>query len=408
MFFAENGNYVKIKLLNEMEKSWIDSMARTFAGNLYKEDLIGDRIGVFFGTLAPMHVGHQAEIYKAAALNDGVLVITSGYTGDRGDQIGLNLEKRFRYLREAFNDEPAIKVDYLNEDDMPMMPDGWNEWTARLLEVVRQNIVNPDAHITFYTGEPHYKAELEARLPQNGQFSVSLMDRTILKVSGTQIRENPIQNWDYINRVFRRHFTKKVTVMGSASTGKSTLVRRLARTSNSPFSEEYAREYQERSNVSDDELVVKDYIRLIQGQYDANSREINSPANNGLTIFDTDAMVTKVYANLWLDDEANAKLKPLFDNTIEEEQIDLILVIPPVTPYVDDGFRNMDEADMASRQRFHEELMSIIEEYGFMEQVVVLDAQGGPDDPHGYYARYLQALDAIQERTGFNIKHLDV
>ncbi|ANY11182.1 MAG: nicotinamide-nucleotide adenylyltransferase [Leuconostoc lactis] len=380
---------------------------RTFAGNLYKDDLEGDNIGVFFGTLAPMHVGHQAEIYKAAALNDGVVVIASGYTGDRGDQMGLPVEKRFRYLREAFSDESDIKIDYINEDNMPQMPDGWDEWTRTLVATVKRNIVNQDAKITFYTGEPDYKVELEKRLPQTGQFKVSLMDRTVLKISATEIRKDPIANWDYINRVFRRHFTKKVTVMGSASTGKSTLVRRLARTSNSPFSEEYAREYQERSNVSDDELIVKDYIRLIQGQYDANSREINSPANNGLTIFDTDAMVTKVYADMWLDEADRAQLQPLFDNTISEEQIDLILVIPPVTPYVDDGFRNMSTADEASRWAFHHALMRVIDEYGFMDKVVLLDAKGDSDDPYGYYARYLQALDAIQERTGFNIKHLE-
>ena len=380
---------------------------RTFAGNLYKDDLEGDHIGVFFGTLAPMHVGHQAEIYKAAALNDGVVVIASGYTGDRGDQMGLPVEKRFRYLREAFSDESDIKVDYINEDNMPQMPDGWDEWTQTLVATVKRNIVNPDAKITFYTGEPDYKVELEKRLPQTGQFKVSVVDRTVLKISATEIRKDPIANWDYINRVFRRHFTKKVTVMGSASTGKSTLVRRLARTSNSPFSEEYAREYQERSNVSDDELIVKDYIRLIQGQYDANSREINSPANNGLTIFDTDAMVTKVYADMWLDEADRAQLQPLFDNTISEEQIDLILVIPPVTPYVNDGFRNMSTADESSRWAFHHALMQVIEDYGFMDKVVLLDAKGDSDDPYGYYARYLQALDAIQERTGFNIKHLE-
>lgn len=380
---------------------------RTFAGNLYKDDLEGNNIGVFFGTLAPMHVGHQAEIYKAAALNDGVVVIASGYTGDRGDQMGLPVEKRFRYLREAFSDESDIKIDYINEDNMPQMPDGWDEWTRTLVATVKRNIVNQDAKITFYTGEPDYKVELEKRLPQTSQFKVSLMDRTVLKISATEIRKDPIANWDYINRVFRRHFTKKVTVMGSASTGKSTLVRRLARTSNSPFSEEYAREYQERSNVSDDELIVKDYIRLIQGQYDANSREINSPANNGLTIFDTDAMVTKVYADMWLDEADRAQLQPLFDNTISEEQIDLILVIPPVTPYVDDGFRNMSTADEASRWAFHHALMRVIDEYGFMDKVVLLDAKGDSDDPYGYYARYLQALDAIQERTGFNIKHLE-
>ncbi|WP_273721403.1 nicotinamide-nucleotide adenylyltransferase [Leuconostoc mesenteroides] len=379
---------------------------RTIAGNLFTDDLQGDKIGVFFGTLAPMHVGHQAEIYKAAALNDGVVVIASGYTNDRGYQIGLSVEKRFRYLREAFSDETDIKVDYINEDNIPMMPDGWDEWTRIIVETVKRNIVNKDATITFYTGEKDYKNQLETRLPKNGQFKVSLMDRTVLKISATDIRKDPIGNWDYINRVFRRHFAKKVTVMGSASTGKSTLVRRLARTSNSPFSEEYAREYQEKSNVSDEELVVKDYIRLIQGQYDANSREINSPANNGLTIFDTDAMVTKVYADMWLNDVDNAQLKPLFDNTIGEELIDLILLIPPVTPYVDDGFRNMTTSDNDSRWSFHRHLLEVIEEYGFTDKLVILDAKGDSDDPYGYYARYLQALDAIQTRTGFNIKHI--
>ncbi|MEE8858407.1 MAG: nicotinamide-nucleotide adenylyltransferase [Leuconostoc mesenteroides] len=379
---------------------------RTIAGNLFTDDLQGDKIGVFFGTLAPMHVGHQAEIYKAAALNDGVVVIASGYTNDRGYQIGLSVEKRFRYLREAFSDETDIKVDYINEDNIPMMPDGWDEWTRIIVETVKRNIVNKDATITFYTGEKNYKNQLETRLPKNGQFKVSLMDRTVLKISATDIRKDPIGNWDYINRVFRRHFAKKVTVMGSASTGKSTLVRRLARTSNSPFSEEYAREYQEKSNVSDEELVVKDYIRLIQGQYDANSREINSPANNGLTIFDTDAMVTKVYADMWLNDVDNAQLKPLFDNTIGEELIDLILLIPPVTPYVDDGFRNMTTSDNDSRWAFHRHLLEVIEEYGFTDKLVILDAKGDSDDPYGYYARYLQALDAIQTRTGFNIKHI--
>ena len=192
----------------------------TIAGNLYKDDLEGHKIGVFFGTLAPMHVGHQAEIYKAAALNDGVVVIASGYTGDRGYQMGLPVEKRFRYLREAFSDETDIKVDYINEDDIPQMPNGWDEWTNRLVETVKRNIVDEQAQITFYTGEADYKMELEKRLPQTGQFKVSLMDRTVLKISGTEIRQDPIGNWDYINRVFRRHFTKKVTVMGSASTGK--------------------------------------------------------------------------------------------------------------------------------------------------------------------------------------------
>ncbi|MDF7636698.1 AAA family ATPase [Leuconostocaceae bacterium ESL0958] len=364
--------------------------------NLVKDNLEGANIGVFFGTLAPMHIGHQAEIYKAAALNDGVVVITSGYTGDRGDQIGLPVEKRFRYLREAFNDEDNIKVDYINEDDIPQMPNGWQEWTARLTATIQRNIVNPDAKITLYTGEAEYKDMLEKLLPQDGRFAVSLMDRTILKVSATAVRKQPLANWDYINRVFRRHFAKKILVIGAPKTGKSTLTRRLARTSNSPFSLEFSKTYQEQSNVSDQELLIKDYLRIIQGQYDANSAEINSPANNGLTFFDTDAMVTMAEARAWLSADENDSLKAIFENTIHEEQLDLILVIPPTVAAV-------NGADLAASQTFDRHLWQIIEESGFLDKAVSLDAVGGADDPTGYYARYLQALHIIEDRIGVNL-----
>lgn len=79
-------------------------LAITKTNNLIR----GSKVGIYFGTFAPLHSGHQQEIYKAAALNDGVVVIVSGYTGDRGDNIDLGLQKRFRYLREAFADEPLF------------------------------------------------------------------------------------------------------------------------------------------------------------------------------------------------------------------------------------------------------------------------------------------------------------
>jgi nicotinamide riboside kinase len=65
----------------------------------------------------------------------------------------------------------------------------------------------------------------------------------------------------------------------------------------------------------------------------------------------------------------------------------------------------MDEAGQKQREKFHQELLSVLSEYKRMDQVVILDARGNKEDRFGYYARYLQALDAIQERTGFDIKH---
>ena len=43
-----------------------------------RKHLSGKRIGIVFGTFAPMHVGHVDLITKAKRANDNVLVIVSG------------------------------------------------------------------------------------------------------------------------------------------------------------------------------------------------------------------------------------------------------------------------------------------------------------------------------------------
>ncbi|WP_423229554.1 adenylyltransferase/cytidyltransferase family protein, partial [Staphylococcus hominis] len=51
--------------------------------NISKSKLSGKNIGIYFGTFAPLHTGHQQQIYKCASLNDGVLLVVSGYDNDR-------------------------------------------------------------------------------------------------------------------------------------------------------------------------------------------------------------------------------------------------------------------------------------------------------------------------------------
>lgn len=192
--------------------------------NISKGRLTGKRIGVYFGTFAPLHTGHHQQIYKTAALNEGVLLIVSGYDGDRGSQIGLHLEKRFRYLREAFNDEPVIKVAKLDENGIPEMPHGWDDWTNRLFDLIRANTISENLEVTFYVGEADYVTELSKRFPKNdgNTYAVEIADRKDIQISATMIRKNPQAYWQEINRVFRRQFSKVVTIMGSASTGKPT------------------------------------------------------------------------------------------------------------------------------------------------------------------------------------------
>lgn len=379
----------------------------SFTTNISKTKLSGKNIGIYFGSFSPMHVGHQAEIYKALIENDGLILLVSGYDGDRGDKIGLDLQKRFRYLREAFNDEPNIYVGSIDENNIPRYPDGWTKWLESLMSQVDHAVTETFGHdYTFYVGEDDYVKELRertAKFEDGNTYHVVKSDRSDIQISATMIREHPMAHWNYINRVFRRHFTKKVLVVGSASTGKSTLIRRLSRSINAPFSEEYARTYEEESNVTDEELDATDYMRFIQGQYDANSKEINSPSNNGIVFLDTDAIVTRVYAQMGLTDEENAKMEPFFQDTIANEKFDLILVIPPITEYVDDGFRDMSQSDDDTRWDFHNRLMAMLKEFGFEDKIEILDDRGGERDEMGFYARFNHAKQAVQNRLGVDM-----
>ena len=195
------------------------------------------RLGVYFGTFAPFHKGHQQQIYKCAALNDQVLLVVSGYTHDRGDKIGLPLTLRYHYLQEAFADEEDIEVAMLDETDLPPMPQGWDAWFKRLFDLLKNY---QSQEITFYVGEPEYVTELSARFPQDLRtYKVEMADRQDIKISATDIRENPLLHWNEINPAFRRHFTKIVGIIGGRQSGKSTLARRLARTfNNAPFAKD--------------------------------------------------------------------------------------------------------------------------------------------------------------------------
>ena len=372
--------------------------------NISKAKLVGKQIGVILGTFAPLHIGHQQLIYKALMNNDSALVVVCGSEKDRGAKIDLPIEKRFRYLREAYNDEPNLRVAMITEDVQVTDSQKNQIWSQQLLEILQENTHEAfqNIHFTFYVGEKEEVAKLSQTLPSNCE--VKCENRGEINVSATEIRKHPMQYWDKINRVFRRHFTKKVLIAGSASTGKSTLVRRLARSINAPFSEEFARIYEERANITDEELKASDYANFILGQSEANYHEICSPSNNGITFFDTDVIVTQAYAQLYLPAEENRLLDDLFNLTIAREQFDLILVIPPMTEYIDDGFRNMDWA--ASRMEFHNKLMELYQLHGFKDKIVILVAQGETAQ-EGFYLRYQQAVNAIKGQLGIEIAHLN-
>lgn len=357
-------------------------------------------IGVVFGTFAPMHTGHIELIHEAKKKHDSVIVIVSGYDGDRGEEVDLPLGRRYPLVRRVFADDELVNIWKLDETDLPRMPEGWIPWLKKVDKILdNATIKNLDEiKFTFYMGEPEYE---EYFLKLRPQYNVVVIDRDKDPISATKIRNNPYEYWDKIAQPFRYVFSKNILVLGSASNGKTTLVKDLARKFNLPYSLEYAREYQIGENVKDDELTPVDFQYLLSGQFMQTSRIIDSVGNSGIVIADTNSTVTKAYIDYYLSKTCTKEelktLDMLYKLIQSKEKWDLILFVLPIGEYIDDGFRDNTMKDDIIREEFTKHLYDLLVEEGNKEKIVFLDGRykGNKDNP--YYNNYAKARDIIEE-----------
>ena len=68
-------------------------------------------------------------------------------------------------------------------------------------------------------------------------------ERSFMNISGNQIRRDPFRYWDYIPTEVKPFFVRTVAILGGESSGKSTLVNKLANIFNTTSAREYGRDY---------------------------------------------------------------------------------------------------------------------------------------------------------------------
>ena len=362
----------------------------------YQKPLKGKKIGVVFGSFAPLHQGHLDLSMRAKKENDGgALVIVCGYDGDKGEPM-MPHSKRYRYVREFFADDDLVAVYSINDTELGLdkYPNGWIGWMEEFSKIYCKATdvsCSPTRH--WYVGDIEYAEDLKNML----NAEVTLVDRVADNpICATMIRQNPIKHWDKITFPFRRVFSHNILITGTASEGKSTLVTDLGKYFNAPHSWEWARDYMRESCVSDWELDGADYIAFLEGQYNLNKKLINSPANHGIFFADTDSMVTRMYAEYYSQDDTCAltpeefnKIAVMADELARKSRWDKIFLVAPHGVFVDDHERYMAHSGMRERKELFNILCENIKRTGDWDKVVILTGN--------YYENFMTIVDYVKE-----------
>ena len=196
---------------------------------------------------------------------------------------------------------------------------------------------------------------------------------------------------------FKEKLTKRILITGTASEGKTTMVKDLARYFQCPYTTEYGRDYMKARGMKDPDLTFNDFLNFIVGQNNYYFDALKSPTNNGIIISDTDNLVTLMYACAYVDnpemkitDDDFQALFKCVKQGIQDIKWDKIFVLPPTEGFVDDGCRYMGQSSMEERKANFDKLMLFFQVFELMDKVEVLYSDFSNNFEH--VKQYIQSL----------------
>ena len=314
--------------------------------------------GILVGKFLPLHRGHLTHIFNAYSQCDQLhIIICNNITLDTKlcEEVKIKYipaDLRSRWLKTELKGFANIKIHIMDEPtDIAEYPYGWPQWSKCLEDFIFYNCTpfTIDNKFTIFTGE---QQDIEAYKSYFPEYDVKYFDYSMTRypISATQIRNNPLKYWDYICGCARKHFAKKILITGTESTGKTTLVKMLAKIFHTSWAEEIGRTYVEQ-NVHDERFITdEDYFNIIRLQIEANDHALKTC--NKICFFDTDIVVTYYYYMLYKHENGIHEISDtefeLFSSIYDAHYQNLynfkFFLSSEGVPWVSDGLRRHEEA----------------------------------------------------------------
>lgn len=178
------------------------------------------RHALIVGKFYPPHRGHHLLVDTAAAMCGRVSVVVMASTRET-----IALQRRVAWMRQAHVQWPGVQVAGIM-DDVPVDygdPGIWDQHEALMREALASLAAPAVTHV--FSSEP-YGHELARRF--SAQAVVLDPGRGLVPVSATQVRADVPAHWSCLHSAVRTGLAARIVVLGSESSGTTTLARTLA------------------------------------------------------------------------------------------------------------------------------------------------------------------------------------
>ncbi len=308
--------------------------------------------GFVFGKFLPFHKGHQAMISFALTKCDvlSVLVCCS-------DKESIPCETRQSWILKTFPGLTALQVRTFNykESELPSTSESSLEVSKSWSEIFKQLFPDYDLVITS---------------EEYGNYVASFMgiehvpfdpDKKLFPVSATDIRRDPFTNWQFLPDSVKPYFSIKVAILGTESTGKTTLTEKLSKHFNCSSVHEAGRDL-----IPDSKAFEYDDLYLVASEH-AKRIEKATQGNCPLVIMDTDIHITKSYASFIFERELEV------DSSITDvNKADLYIYLNNDVEYTQDGTRlsiiDRNKLDISHRETLRRHHIEFVDITGDWEQ----------------------------------------